>query len=282
MRHCLTSPWSVRARLDELCHIIEHLDEFPNDLEIPVIEYDTDEGYAAWAPAYDTPNPAVAVSRSVVAEASPAPGQASRLDAACGTGAQAEQLVDAFGYEVIGVDASEAMLAVARAKLPSARFEQGRLQSLPLDDESVDVVTCSLALTHVAELGPVIAEMARVLRPGGAVVLADMNPFVVTLGGAATFPSGEGFQLPFVRNLVHSTEAYVTAAVAAGLIVSECREPVVTEDVITTNPAYGFVPHAVRQAFEGLPFLIAVALHQAGLIAGIVGFGGPTTAVSSW
>jgi ubiquinone/menaquinone biosynthesis C-methylase UbiE len=257
MRRCLTRPSSVLDRLEDVRQVTAHLDEFPNNLEIPVIEYGTDEGYAAWAPRYDGPNPAVDLSRSVVADLLGAAPPGSALDAACGTGGQAAQLVE-LGYEVTGVDASEAMLDVARTNVPAATFHQGLLQSLPVADASVDVVTCSLALTHVPDLGPVLAEMARVLRPGGSVVLADIHPTAVSLGGAAIFPTGEeGFQLAFVRNLVHQVEAYVMAAVAAGLLVAECREPRYPEAAIMTNPAYAVVPDAVRQAFDDMPFLLA-------------------------
>jgi hypothetical protein len=49
---------------------------------------------------------------------------------------------------------------------------------------------------------------------------------------------------------------------AAGLVVRDCREPVVPESVITNNPAYTVVPDAVRQAFEGLPFLLVWSLEK--------------------
>lgn len=257
MRHCLTRPSDVRARLDDIRSVVDHLDSFPNDLEIPLVEYAVDEGYERWAPAYDGPNPAVDAARSIIGSLLDGAPRGVALDAACGTGCQAEQLVER-GYEVIGVDQSEPMLAVARAKVPAAQFRVGDLHALPLADASVDVVASTLALTHVADLRPVIAEMARVLRPGGHVLLSDMHPTMVTLGGAAIFPSGEDqMSFPFIRNLVHQAGTYVTAACAAGLTVADCREPAVTEEVIVTNPAYPVVPEAVRQTFEGIPFQIA-------------------------
>jgi SAM-dependent methyltransferase len=149
------------------------------------------------------------------------------------------------------------MLDVARAKVPDATFHVGTLEALPVEDRSVDVVTCSLALTHVEDIVPVVAEFARVLRPGGWAVLADVHPLTTTFGGAAVFPSGEeGLVLPYVPNLVHLASEYVTAARAAGLEVAECHEPPVPEAAIVTNPAYAVLPDAVRAAFEGLPFLL--------------------------
>jgi len=76
---------------------------------------------------------------------------------------------------VIGVDGSPGMLAHARAKVPTADLRQGDLHDLPLADEEVDLVLCSLALTHLPDLKPVVKELARVLRPGGHVVIADVH-----------------------------------------------------------------------------------------------------------
>ena len=256
MRSCLTRPSDVRPLLDDVRRVVEHLDEFPNDLRIPVLEHDVEEGYTAWAPRYDGPNPAIEAETPVVREILSRAPRGAALDAACGTGRHAAHL-RALGYDVIGVDATEAMLAVARDKVPDASFRLGTLQQLPVDDASVDVVTCSLALTHVPDLAPVVAEFARVLRPGGWAVLADVHPITTSFGGAAIFPSeGEELALPYVPNLVHQAGEYVTAARAAGLEVAECHEPRVPEAAIVSNPAYAVLPDAVRAAFDGLPFLL--------------------------
>jgi ubiquinone/menaquinone biosynthesis C-methylase UbiE len=256
MRSCLTRPGAARPRLDDVRRVVEHLDEFPNDLEIPVLEHDVAEGYTAWAPVYDGPNPAVEAETPVVREILSRAPRGTALDAACGTGRHADHL-RALGYDVVGVDATEAMLEVARAKVPDATFRPGTLQALPVDDASVDVVTCALALTHVEVIGPVIAELARVLRPGGWAVVADIHPTLTTFGGAAVFPSGgDGLEIPFVPNLVHQVSEYVGAAVAAGLEVSECHEATVPETAIVTNPAYAVLPDAVRAAFAGLPSVL--------------------------
>jgi ubiquinone/menaquinone biosynthesis C-methylase UbiE len=256
MRSCLTHPTAARPRLEDVRRVIEHLDEFPNDLEIPVVEHDVAEGYTAWAPRYDGPNPAVEAETPLVHEVLGRAPRGAALDAACGTGRHAAHL-RSLGYDVVGVDATPAMLEVARAKVPDGDFRLGSLQQLPVDDASVDVVTCSLALTHVADIGPVVAELSRVLRPGGWAVLSDVHPVTTTFGGAAVFPSGAGpMELPYVPNLVHQVSEYVAAARAAGLEVAECHEATVPESGIRANPAYAVLPDAVRAAFEGLPSVL--------------------------
>lgn len=101
------------------------------------------------------------------------PGQRV-LDVATGTGlmaAEARRLVGADGV-VIGVDASLGMLRQARAVLPIALI-QGRAEALPLAAASVDHVTMGYALRHVEDLAATFAEYARVLRPGGRVLLLE-------------------------------------------------------------------------------------------------------------
>ncbi|HVV19566.1 MAG TPA: class I SAM-dependent methyltransferase [Pseudonocardiaceae bacterium] len=97
------------------------------------------------------------------------------LDAACGTGRWAERLA-ARGHRVIGVDSSPEMLGHAWDRVPHAEFRLGTLHPLPVGDDAVDLVTCTLALIHVAALAPVMAEFARVLRPGGHLVISDIHP----------------------------------------------------------------------------------------------------------
>src|SRR5690242_17510323 len=257
MRRCMTEPSAVRARLDDVRHVVEKLDEFPQNLEIPVIEHDVQSGYAAWAPNYDGPNPAIEAETPLVHAMLQDAPRGVALDAACGTGRHAAHLRD-LGYDVTGIDASEAMLAVAREKVGGVRFTTGSLDALPVDDASVDVVTCSLALAHLVDLGPALNEFARVLRPGGWAVISDMHPTIVTLGGTALFPGAPGaFTMPYVPNLVHPVSSYVHTALAAGFTVEECRQATVPESAIVSNPAYAVVPDAVRGAFDGLPFVLA-------------------------
>lgn len=98
------------------------------------------------------------------------------VDLGCGTGAMLPLLAGG-AREVIGIDREEAMLEVARARiegLPNARVERGFLDRLPLPEDSVDLALCVLVLHHIREIGPVFAELARVLRPGGRAVVVDM------------------------------------------------------------------------------------------------------------
>ena len=99
-------------------------------------------------------------------------------DLGCGAGDVCVQLAP-FVSQVIGVDRSAEMLEVARragAGYSNLRFEEGALETLPLEDDALDVVTLMLVLHHTANPGLVVQEAARVLRPGGLLLIADMVP----------------------------------------------------------------------------------------------------------
>lgn len=100
------------------------------------------------------------------------------LDVGCGTGILAGRLA-ARGYDLTGVDPSEGMLEEARKNITGARFIQGSGTALPFGDNEFDLTYCVAVMHHVAEAGDVkktLAEMVRVTRPGGLVVIWDHNP----------------------------------------------------------------------------------------------------------
>jgi SAM-dependent methyltransferase len=148
------------------------------------------------------------------------------LDAACGTGRFAEFL-SRRGHRVIGVDSSPDMLARARRRVPDGEFHVGELDRLPLPDDSADVVVCALALVHVPRLQPVLAEFARVLRPGGDLVISDIHHELVTRGSVIT-ARGPGGEPCIAATYRHQLGDYLRAALSLGLQVKRCEEPTST------------------------------------------------------
>jgi SAM-dependent methyltransferase len=106
--------------------------------------------------------------------AAPAAGE-RWLDAACGPGLVSRALA-ALVAAVHGVDATPAMIEVARreaAALPNVTFALGDATALELPDAGYDGALARFAIHHVPVPGRLVAELARVIRPGGAVVVAD-------------------------------------------------------------------------------------------------------------
>jgi 2-polyprenyl-6-hydroxyphenyl methylase/3-demethylubiquinone-9 3-methyltransferase len=97
------------------------------------------------------------------------------LDAGCGGGLVARELA-AAGAEVVGVDRSLGSLGVAR-RAAGPRFQpaQGRLERLPFAAGSFDAVVAADVLEHLPDLPAAVAELARVLAPGGSLVFDTVN-----------------------------------------------------------------------------------------------------------
>lgn len=99
-------------------------------------------------------------------------------DLGCGTGQMTAALAP-FVARVIAVDTSAAMLQAAKKRLQgfeNVELRRGDLESLPIDDGRLDAATLALVLHHLAEPGRALAEVARVLRPGGRLLIVDMLP----------------------------------------------------------------------------------------------------------
>jgi SAM-dependent methyltransferase len=109
------------------------------------------------------------VHQAAVDALAPLAGQAL-LDAGCGSG-QLLRLAAAAGATVSGLDASAALLGVARGQLPDADLRTGDIGELPYDDSGFDVVTAFNAIQYAADPKTAVAELARVTRPGGRVLI---------------------------------------------------------------------------------------------------------------
>lgn len=99
------------------------------------------------------------------------------LDVATGTGDLAIALRSRVqpGGEVVGMDFSEAMLERARAKAPSITFEAGNALELPYDDGAFAAATVGFGARNFDDLERGVREMARVVKPGGRVVILEIT-----------------------------------------------------------------------------------------------------------
>jgi SAM-dependent methyltransferase len=211
----------VEARLAEVRRLLD--DESLAGAGVEVAEVGTVEGYRIWSRTYGGVNTAFDLDEPAVGEILDTLPAGVALDTACGTGRWSAALV-ARGHRVIGVDSSPEMLARARAEVPGAEFRLGELTRLPVEDGAVDLVVCALALAHVPDLEPVLAEFARVLRPGGHLVISDMHPEVVARGSNQPVRDQDGRPGRLVSHR-HLVGDYLRAALPVGLQVRRCEEP---------------------------------------------------------
>ena len=130
------------------------------------------------SPVYDVMNHAMTAGldrrwRRLAAETAVRPGDAV-LDACCGTGDLAIA-AERAGGRVTGLDFSEQMLVRARGKSDSVEWVLGDVTALPFDDASFDAVTVGFGIRNVPDLEAGLAELARVLRPGGRVACLEIT-----------------------------------------------------------------------------------------------------------
>ncbi len=181
--------------------------------------------YTQWAATYDTDRNLTRdldqiVTRTVLA------GRHYRaiLELGCGTGKNTEFLVT-IGQQVHAVDFSGGMLAQARAKGfgPTVTFSEADItQPWPCDDQSTDLITCSLVLEHIADLHWIFAEAARTLRSSGHLFVCELHPFKQYLGSKATFQRDEArVELPA---FVHHISEFLDAAAGAGFTLASLKE----------------------------------------------------------
>lgn len=97
------------------------------------------------------------------------------LDAGCGSGILA-LLASLRGARVSALDASAALLEIARRRLPDADIREGDLEALPFDEASFDAVAAVNCVFLAADRAQAMRELARVVRPGGRVVVTTWGP----------------------------------------------------------------------------------------------------------
>ena len=252
----------VAERLDEVRRLLDNEWLAGHD-GIAFATADTVTGYRARSAGYDDEgNDLFGIDEPVVYGILDGLPAGVALDAACGTGRYTARLAS-LGHRVIGVDSSPEMLDRARARVRGAEFHVGQLDHLPMPDGSVDVVTCGLALSYLPSIGPAMAEFARVLRPGGHLVVSDVHHHRVLLGTAfmdADDPAGGPALVPAYR---HTTGDFLRAALAVGLQVRRYEEP--RHPVRTDLPAA--TPEAVAADWTEWPWslsaMVPAAAHAA-------------------
>jgi demethylmenaquinone methyltransferase/2-methoxy-6-polyprenyl-1,4-benzoquinol methylase len=138
------------------------------------------------APIYDAMNTVMTAGldrrwREAAAAATAITPGGSAVDVACGSGALTRELARSVGAAgtVIGVDISERMLEQARRRSPGPaaarpRYLHGDARSLPLPDHGADAATIAFGLRNVSDYGACLAELRRVVRPGGRIVVLEL------------------------------------------------------------------------------------------------------------
>jgi SAM-dependent methyltransferase len=259
---------AIEARAREIADVVARMDDddfLSATREVP--EKDLQDGYAGWSQTYDEPTNPVVVAEE--RELRPLLDDLGGLvlDAGCGTGRLSTYL-KSRGTQVIGVDQSLSMLSRATSKDGSFPICTAELGRLPFASESFDAAVCALVLTHFADLHGPLFELSRVVHGGGTVLLSDIHPLSVALGGHASYEDAEG-GFGVIRNHVHPHSEYLSTFREVGLVLEDCREPTWTApelDMIRSRgPASRGLPEVgdlASEAIGGLPIVLIWKLRR--------------------
>jgi len=190
------------------------------------------------------------------------------LELGCGAGDDSRALAAQVGPdgEVVGIDASEAMISVARQRsagtgLPVS-FHVGDAMQLDLPTDSFDAVRCERLLIHVPDAAVVLGEMVRVTRPGGRVVVVDIDMDGLLIDLPDTDPD-------LVRRAVHGmSDAMSTGQIGRQLPrrFGEAKlEDVTYRSAVLAFP-YRFASHMVAGSLVGAVGIGAVTEAEAGAV----------------
>jgi len=185
----------------------------------------------------------------------PEPGRLT-IEVGCGEGRVARELL-ALGHQVIGFDASPALARAAATHRVGVPVALADIARLPIATGAADLVVCFMVLMDIEDLDGAVAELARVLAPGGTLCVGILHP-IITSGlfvrgdEYRTFYMGEYLKpmrhvLDVVRRrggvfhlrLEHRPiERYFRAFEAAGLAVTALREPRPSDELAAADPEF--------------------------------------------
>lgn len=168
------------------------------------------------APKYDIVNDVLSMGqtrrwRRLVVDAVGARPGSRVLDLAAGTGTSSEPYADA-GVSVVACDFSLGMLKVGKRRRPDIDFVAGDATNLPFEDNSFDATTISFGLRNVNEPKKALAEMLRVTKPGGKLVIAEFSSPVVPLWRTMYTEYLMRALPPIARKVASNPDAYVYLA----------------------------------------------------------------------
>ena len=183
------------------------------------------------------------------------------LDVGCGEGRFCRVLRDR-GIDTVGLDPTPALLATARARDTTGTYVEGLAEHLPFDDASFDLVVSYLTLIDIPDVQAAIREMARVLAPGGTLLIANLNGFNSACGDRDWVHDAEGRREHFpvdhylderamwiewrgIRIINHHRplSTYMKALLDAGLVLTHFDEPEPSADASPSRAAsYRRVP----------------------------------------
>jgi SAM-dependent methyltransferase len=191
----------------------------------------------------------------------------SALDVGCGEGRFCRMLRKRR-IAATGIDPTEALIARARLLDSDGDYRSGRAESLDFSDDTFDLVVSYLTLIDIPDLATAIAEMVRVLQPGGVLLIANLTGFTTASVGDGWMDDGKGGRVFAiddylteraqwaewrgirVSNWHRPLSSYMSLLIAQGLILRYFSEPEPTSGDPVKAARYRRVPYFVIMEWE--------------------------------
>ncbi len=221
------------------------------------------QAYDQWAPGYDDQpgNLMLALDQLVFSNVLRQTDLYNKnvVDIGCGTGRHWPLLLAQKPASLSGYDVSEGMLARLRLKYPAATLSRIQKDVLTAEaDQSCDVLVSTLTIAHIPDARKAFREWARILRPGGDILLTDYHPDALAKGASRSFETG-GKKIT-IRNHVHSLEDIQQWAARAGLSIVAQLEKNIDETARPYYAAQGAL--ALYEQYKGTPIIYAMHLKK--------------------
>jgi ubiquinone/menaquinone biosynthesis C-methylase UbiE len=207
--------------------------------------------YERWAPLYPPTahNPLMRAEQQVMLKHWPQVEGRQALDLACGTGRYARLLAEARAAQVVAMDFCVPMLRQVSVAIRVC----GSMMQLPFAGQAFDIAVSGLALGHAPSVHVWMAEVARVLKPGGTLLYSDFHPEAAQVGLTRSFKDQQ-HETCTVPHRCYDLALQLEAAAAANLTVDIVHEVRVGVELRETFPK----SDDFYRRWNGLPIVLVV------------------------
>jgi ubiquinone/menaquinone biosynthesis C-methylase UbiE len=180
-------------------------------------------------------------------------------DIGCGTGRHWPMIYSRSPASLTGFDVSMGMLNKLTQKFPNAvvrHITNDFLEDVPAT--SVDCIISTLTIAHLSNIDEAISAWARILKPGGDVIITDFHPVILASGGKRSFKVGT--QQLFVKNYVHPVSEVKNISIGNGFSIVKEEERIIDESVKHFYEAQGALN--VFEKYRGMAVIYGLYLKK--------------------
>ncbi len=182
------------------------------------------------------------------------------VDIGCGTGRHWQKIVGRKPLRLLGFDVSKGMLEILKDKFPNAETHLLSDDNLKeINDNFCDIIISTLTVAHIKNIAKALTEWARVLKPGGEIIITDFHPDLLAKGAKRTFLNNHTSVV--IKNYIHPVEKIKAIARQLNLQVVRLKERNINEAMKHYYQKQNAI--VVYNKFYGSPVIYAIHLIKA-------------------